>query len=66
MKESIVERGHRGPNVDIPTLVGDDHEAFTAVLSGEGAGPVAVVGDPFSGRGGRLRPCCAKSGRNPG
>ena len=38
------------PDVDVPTLLGDDHEAFKAVLSGEGAGPVAVVGDPFSGR----------------
>lgn len=51
MKERVVERGRRGPNVDVPTLLGDDHEAFTAVFSGEGAGPVAVVGDPFSGRG---------------
>jgi hypothetical protein len=39
----------RGP--DTPSLLGDDHEAFEAVLSGEVAGPVAVVGDPFSGRG---------------
>ncbi|MWV65515.1 hypothetical protein GRS48_11900 [Halorubrum sp. JWXQ-INN 858] len=51
MKQSAVERRRRGPDVDVSTLLGDDHEAFTAVLSGEGTGPVAVVGDPFSGRG---------------
>lgn len=42
--------GHRGPDVDTPTLLDDDNEAFEAVLSGEVAGPVAIVGDPFSGR----------------
>jgi len=41
----------REPDVDVPTLLGDDTEEFEAVLSGEVAGPVAVVGDPFSGRG---------------
>ncbi|WP_418284001.1 hypothetical protein [Halorubrum sp. DTA46] len=51
MTDSAVERRRRGPDVDVPTLLGDDHEAFNAVLSGEEAGPVAVVGDPFSGRG---------------
>ena len=38
------------PDVDTPALLGDDYEAFEAVLAGEAAGPVAVVGDPFSGR----------------
>ncbi|ACM56581.1 hypothetical protein [Halorubrum lacusprofundi] len=51
MKDSAVERGPWGSDVDVPTLLGDDHEAFEAVLSGEKTGPVAVVGDPFSGRG---------------
>ena len=51
MNDSAVERRGQKPDVDVPTLLGDDHEAFKAVLSGEGAGPVAVVGDPFSGRG---------------
>ncbi|WP_435345766.1 hypothetical protein [Haloarchaeobius sp. HRN-SO-5] len=51
MKDSAVERRGRKPDVDVPTLLGEDHEAFKAVLSGEEAGPVAVVGDPFSGRG---------------
>lgn len=50
-KDSAGERGRRWPDVDVPTLLGDDRESFEAVLSGEGAGPVAVVGDPFSGRG---------------
>ncbi|WP_340101862.1 hypothetical protein [Salinibaculum salinum] len=51
MKDSAVERRRPGPDVGVPTLLGDDHEAFKAVLAGEEAGPVAVVGDPFSGRG---------------
>lgn len=42
--------GDRGPAVDVPTLLGDDHEAFEAALSGDRGGPVAVVGDPFAGR----------------
>ena len=51
MKHGAVEGRRRVPDVDVPTLLGDDHEVFKAVLSGEEAGPVAVVGDPFSGRG---------------
>jgi len=51
MMDSAVGRGRQGPDVDVPTLLGDDHEAFETVLSGEGTGPVAVVGEPFSGRG---------------
>ena len=51
MKNSAAERRRRGPDVDVPVLLGDDHEAFKAALSGEGTGPVAVVADPFSGRG---------------
>ncbi|MFD1588231.1 hypothetical protein ACFR9U_14715 [Halorientalis brevis] len=50
MKDSTVERGQRWPDVDVSTLLGADHEAFEAALSGEEGGPVAVVGDPFSGR----------------
>jgi len=37
--------------VDIPTLLGDNHGAFESFLSGEEGGPAAVVGEPFSGRG---------------
>jgi len=51
MTDSTVEKGHRGLDADAPTLLGDDYEGFRAVLSGESAGPVAIVGDPFSGRG---------------
>ena len=51
MKDSFVERERQRPDGDISTLLGDDHEAFEAILSDKGAGPVAVVGDPFSGRG---------------
>jgi len=40
----------RGSDLDAPTLLGQDYEPFEEVLSGEMAGPVAVVGDPFSGR----------------
>jgi hypothetical protein len=43
------ESGGRGP--DVPALLGDDHEAFEAALAGDRTGPVAVVGDPFAGRG---------------
>ena len=43
--------GRRGTDVDVPALLGTDRETFEAVLSGEVTGPVAVVGDPFSGRG---------------
>jgi len=50
MSDNTVEKGHRGLDVDAPTLLGDDYEEFRAVLSGESAGPVAIVGDPFSGR----------------
>jgi len=50
MSDRAVERGGQDPAVDVPTLLGDDYEAFEAVLSGEDAGPVAVVGEPFSGR----------------
>jgi hypothetical protein len=39
-----------GPDVDVPTLLGDGRERFEAAVSGEATGPVAVVGDPFSGR----------------
>jgi len=42
--------GRQGSDVDVPTLLGDDHEAFEAILSGDEDGPVAVVGEPFSGR----------------
>ncbi|MFD1599834.1 hypothetical protein [Halobellus rarus] len=51
MKDSAVKGRRRGPEADVSTLLGDDHEVFKAVLSGEEVGPVAVVGDPFSGRG---------------
>ena len=51
MDESAGEGGRRRPDVDVPTLLGDDYEAFEAALSGEVVGPVAVVGGPFSGRG---------------
>ena len=51
MKNSSIERRRQRPDVDVSTLLGDDHEALKTVLSGEEAGPVAVVGDPFSGRG---------------
>ncbi|SMO61099.1 hypothetical protein [Halorubrum cibi] len=49
--DSAGEGGHQEPDVDVSTLLGDDYEAFEAVLAGEVDGPVAVVGDPFSGRG---------------
>ncbi|WP_135662938.1 hypothetical protein [Halorhabdus rudnickae] len=51
MIDDAVKGGRQEPDIDVPTLLGEDHEAFTAVLSGEEAGPVAVVGEPFSGRG---------------
>lgn len=38
-------------SVDPATLLGDDHEAFEAVLAGDSTGPLAVVGPPYSGRG---------------
>jgi len=41
----------QGLDVDVSTLLGDDHEAFDTFLSGEVPGPMAVVGEPFSGRG---------------
>lgn len=52
MDDSADGGERRGPHVDVdvPTLLGDDHEAFESVLAGEVEGPVAVVGDPFSGR----------------
>ncbi|WP_048077357.1 hypothetical protein [Halorubrum sp. AJ67] len=50
MNDSAVEGGRRGTDVTVSTLLGDDHETFESALSGERAGPVAVVGDPFSGR----------------
>ncbi|MFB6312324.1 MAG: hypothetical protein ABEH64_14210, partial [Salinirussus sp.] len=51
MDDSASEGGLRRADVDVSTLLGDDHEAFEAALSGEVDGPAAVVGDPFSGRG---------------
>ncbi|MFB6116937.1 hypothetical protein [Halosegnis sp.] len=36
--------------LDPETLLGDDHETFTGVTSGERAGPLAVVAAPFAGR----------------
>jgi len=38
-------------DVDVSALLGNDYETFKTALSGDVAGPVAVVGDPFSGRG---------------
>ena len=46
----IDERTRPRSNTDAPTLLGEDYEAFGAALSGESGGPIAVVGDPFSGR----------------
>ncbi len=40
----------RDSDIDVPTLLGDDHEAYERALA-EGTGPVAVTGDPFAGRG---------------
>ncbi|MDQ2071749.1 hypothetical protein ACODNH_15865 [Haloarcula sp. NS06] len=48
---SAPRKRHQELDVDVPTLLGDDHEAFETFLSGEGTGPVAIVGEPFSGRG---------------
>lgn len=48
---SAPQKRHQELDVDVPTLLGDDHEAFETFLSGEGTGPVAIVGEPFSGRG---------------
>ncbi|MEF8863896.1 MAG: hypothetical protein V5A29_11140 [Haloarculaceae archaeon] len=50
MDDSARGGGRRGSDVDVPTLLGGDYEPFEAVLAGEAPGPVAVVGDPFSGR----------------
>jgi len=36
--------------VDPGALLGDDHDAFEAVLTGDDPGPLAVVGQPYSGR----------------
>jgi len=38
-------------DIDPATLLGDDHDDFEAVLAGDAAGPLAVVGPPYSGRG---------------
>lgn len=51
MDDSAGAGGRRGPDVDVPTLLGVDNEAFEAALPGEATGPVAVVVGPFSGRG---------------
>lgn len=51
MDDSADVDERRRPDADVATLLGDDHEAFEAALAGETAGPVAVVGDPFAGRG---------------
>lgn len=48
---SEVEKSCQRPTINVPTLLGDDHEAFKAALSDDNTRPVAVVGEPFSGRG---------------
>lgn len=46
MMDSVTGSGRQDPAVNVSTLLGDDHEEFNSVLSGERARPVAVVGDP--------------------
>ena len=36
--------------VDTSTLLGDEYDAFEAVVSGASSGPLAVIGPPFGGR----------------
>lgn len=36
--------------VDAATLLGDEYDAFEAVVSGASSGPLAVIGPPFGGR----------------
>jgi hypothetical protein len=50
MEDTTSTSTRRGAAVEADELLGDDHEAFAAALSGEASGPVAVVGDPFAGR----------------
>jgi len=50
------------PDMDPSTLLGNDHDAFEAVLSGESPGPLAVVGAPFGGRGAVLEAAAERLG----
>lgn len=40
-----------GDDIDPATLLGEDLDTFEALVAGDSAGPLAVVGPPYSGRG---------------
>lgn len=51
MKDSAVERGRRGPDIDVSMLLGTDHEEFEAASRASGTGrlPLWVITSPDAG-----------------